>query len=288
MTLSQDRVVVDVACDMNVSDVGVAEGPITTQRSTIHRVAREDAARRDVPMAVRWRGADGSLSESALARVVVEDVLAGMPVRDCRWYRGRRFYSGWYWSATMRRLVAYESRLELARIMLADFDAAVVGIAAQPFQLVGEDGSRVRRHVPDLLLLNDSGLVTVVDVKPARRVAEPDVAAMFAWTREVVAARGWAFEVWTGADRQVLANVTFLAGYRRRPVVNEALVPVALELAAGQATVGGLEAALTSYAPLEVARPVVLHLIWAGALHAELERPLGSGTPISMSAGVAA
>ena len=42
------------------------------------------------------------------------------------------------------------------------------------------------------------------------------------------------------------------------------------------------------YAPLEVARPVVLHLIWAGALHAELERPLGSGTPISMSAGVAA
>jgi hypothetical protein len=29
--------------------------------------------------------------------------------------------------------VAYESRLELARIMLADFDPAVTGLAAQPF-----------------------------------------------------------------------------------------------------------------------------------------------------------
>ncbi|MEU3455382.1 TnsA-like heteromeric transposase endonuclease subunit [Micromonospora sp. NPDC006766] len=239
-------------------------------------------------MAVRWRGVDGSLLESALARVVVEDLLAGAPVREFRWYRGRRFYSGWYWSATMRRLVAYESRLELARIMLADFDAAVVGIAAQPFQLVGEDGDRIRRHVPDLLLLNDSGLATVVDVKPAHRLAEPDVAAVFTWTRQVVAARGWAFEVWAGADRQVLANVSFLAGYRRRPVVNEALVPVALELAAGHNTIGGLETALTAYAPLEVARPVVLHLLWAGVLRADLGRPLGSGTPIHLSAGDAA
>jgi hypothetical protein len=32
-------------------------------------------------------------------------------------------------------MVVYESRLELARIMLADFDPTVVGIAAQPTQL---------------------------------------------------------------------------------------------------------------------------------------------------------
>jgi hypothetical protein len=47
--------------------------------------------------------------------VVVDDVVAGRPVREFRWYRGRRHYSGWYWSSTMGRLVAYESRLELAR-----------------------------------------------------------------------------------------------------------------------------------------------------------------------------
>lgn len=56
-------------------------------------------------------------------------------VREFRWYRGRRIYSGWYWSATTGGLVAYESRLELARIILADFDPEVVRIAARPFQL---------------------------------------------------------------------------------------------------------------------------------------------------------
>ncbi|MEU4593287.1 hypothetical protein [Micromonospora aurantiaca (nom. illeg.)] len=61
-------------------------------------------------MTVRWRGADGSLSEAALARVVVEDLLAGALVREFRWYRGRRFYSGWHWSAAMQQLIAYESR----------------------------------------------------------------------------------------------------------------------------------------------------------------------------------
>jgi hypothetical protein len=41
----------------------------------------------------------------------------------------------------MSRLAAYESCLELARIMLADFDPSVAGIAAQPFVLAGADGT---------------------------------------------------------------------------------------------------------------------------------------------------
>jgi hypothetical protein len=36
---------------------------------------------------------------------------------------------GWYWSSTLARLLAYESRLELARIMMADFDPSVTGMA---------------------------------------------------------------------------------------------------------------------------------------------------------------
>ena len=52
----------------------------------------------------------------------VADVVAGLPVREFRSYKGRQHYSGWYWSATLNGLVVYESRLELARIMLADFD----------------------------------------------------------------------------------------------------------------------------------------------------------------------
>jgi hypothetical protein len=87
-----------------------------------------------------YRSSCGAVVSSSLDRVAVEEVAGGMPVREFRWYKGRRHYSGWYWSVTTRRMVAYESRLELARIMLADFDPSVVSIAAQPFQLSGPDG----------------------------------------------------------------------------------------------------------------------------------------------------
>ena len=81
--------------------------------------------------------------------------------------------------------MAYESRLELARILLADFDPDVVGIAAQPFQLTGRDGAVRRRHVPDLLLQRSDGAVVVVDVKAADRVDDPVVRAVFDWMSTV-------------------------------------------------------------------------------------------------------
>ena len=41
------------------------------------------------------------------------------------WYKGRAdSIWDWYWSATRQCLVVYVSRLEVARIMLADFDPA--------------------------------------------------------------------------------------------------------------------------------------------------------------------
>ena len=62
-----------------------------------------------------------------------------------------------------------KSRLELARLLLADHDRNVAGIAAQPFQLIGPGRGRIRRHVPDFLLVSSTGAVTVVDVKtPAK------------------------------------------------------------------------------------------------------------------------
>jgi hypothetical protein len=104
------------------------------------------------------------VADTTLDRLRTDGVIAGLPVREFRWHKGRRHYSGWYWCATGQRLVVYENRLELARIMLADFDPAVTTITAQPFRLSGRDGSRVRYHVPDVLLAGADGGVTVVDV----------------------------------------------------------------------------------------------------------------------------
>ncbi len=52
----------------------------------------------------------------------------------------------------MRDHVIYESRLELSRLLFADFDPSVPAIVAQPFLLQTVLEARVRRHIPDYLL----------------------------------------------------------------------------------------------------------------------------------------
>ncbi|NYI88500.1 hypothetical protein HNR02_001823 [Amycolatopsis endophytica] len=103
-------------------------------------------------------------------------------------------YSGSFWAATENDLVIYESRLELARLLFADFDASVRHIVAQPFLLRAEVDGDLRRHIPDYLLFTDAGPV-VVDVKPRHRVARPENAFTFAWTQRTVESRGWRYEV---------------------------------------------------------------------------------------------
>lgn len=112
----------------------------------------------------------------------------GRAGRTIRWHDGQRHFSGTYWSATERGHVIYESRLELARLLFADFDGSVNRILAQPFLLKAGLKAGVRRHVPDFLLLSDAG-PTVVDVKPLRLLSKPEVSATLAWTREGCADR---------------------------------------------------------------------------------------------------
>ncbi|WP_218963950.1 TnsA-like heteromeric transposase endonuclease subunit [Streptomyces sp. HG99] len=231
-----------------------------------------------------YRRAGDQLVEVGLDQLSVEEVAAGQPVREFRWYRGRKHYSGWYHAASTGRLVAYESRLELARILLADFDPGVVKIAAQPFQLIGPDGDRLRHHVPDLFLVHADGLVTVVDVKAPSRMKDSKVIAQFDWTRQLCSRRGWVYETWSGAEPTVVENVRFLAGYRRRRLLEVSLVPQVLETARCQSTIGGIEAALAAKYPTEAVLPVVLHLLWSGDLLAELRAPLSRATSIRAAA----
>jgi hypothetical protein len=63
--------------------------------------------------------------------LVTESLLSSAePYRIFRSYRGQRHYSGSYYSMTDGRHVIYESRLELARALLADFSPEVHRICA--------------------------------------------------------------------------------------------------------------------------------------------------------------
>lgn len=235
---------------------------------------------------VQYRSATGRQVDTTLDLAVLEELAGSLPVRDFRWYKGQPHYSGWYWSSTMQGLVAYESRLELARIMLADFDPEVTSIAGQPFRLIGPAGTRTRRHVPDILLLTADGGARVVDVKSPAKRGEPDVRAVMEWTRSIVGLRGWDFEEWYGAPAGLLANVRFLAGYRRRAVIEASLLPAVREAAVRPLAIADLE----RFVPADpvLARPAILHLLWTGQLAADLTRPLDGRSVVAPRAAATA
>jgi hypothetical protein len=136
----------------------------------------------------RWVG-DG-VEERAWNETSADLLKSAVPWRTFRWYKKQQHYSGTYWSATMRDHVIYESRLELTRLLFADFDSSVRHIVAQLFLMKATVDGKVRKHIPDFLLVTEQGPV-VVDVKPLHRVAKADVAFTFGWVRHVVESRGW-------------------------------------------------------------------------------------------------
>jgi hypothetical protein len=139
---------------------------------------------------VSFRNASDGQEKTLELRDAGSAALTGAaPWRKFRWVKGQKHYSGTYWSATENGHVIYESRLELARLLHADFDPSVKRIVAQPFLLRADINGQARRHIPDFLLITDTGAV-VVDVKPQHRLADPKVSSTFAWTRSALTARG--------------------------------------------------------------------------------------------------
>ncbi len=225
------------------------------------------------------RAADNIERQVPIDVATAEEVLAAVPWRTFRPYRKQKHYSGWYWSTTTGGHVIYESRLELARLLLADFDPDVAAIAAQPFLLVGS-GRKPRHHIPDFFLGHRNGTYSVVNVKPEEMLGHPPVASSLAWAEEVIGARGWADEVWTGCAPLVLSNVRFLAGYRRRDMFDPQLLDAAEEAAGSGETIGEIERCLIADGMTDP-RPLLLHLVWTARLRVDLALPLGGDTVVA-------
>jgi hypothetical protein len=172
----------------------------------------------------------------------------------------------------MRDHVIYESRLELARLLFDDFDPSVRRILAQPFLLKARVEGKIRKHIPDYLLISDDGPV-VVDVKPRRRVSKPEVAFTFAWTRRLVEERGWQYVVWSEPALAELENIRFLSGYRRDWLFDGPLLDALRAMGLDRRTLGGLDDGLPGWEREEV-RSALLHLLWRGELVTDLSTPL--------------
>jgi hypothetical protein len=144
----------------------------------------QSGARLKLSEPVAWvRYDDGLTQKFPLDRLRLADFRYWFPWRQVRSQHGQAHYSGSYASATMGGFVVYESRLELARLLPADFDPHVQQIYTQPFRLVARVGGRVRHHVSDFLLVSAAGRARLVNVKSAMRLQDPQVAEALAWPR---------------------------------------------------------------------------------------------------------
>ncbi|AYF79278.1 TnsA-like heteromeric transposase endonuclease subunit [Nocardia yunnanensis] len=201
------------------------------------------------------------------------------PWRTFRWRNGQRHYSGSYWAATEGRHVIYESRLELAHLLFADFDPNVNHIVAQPLQIQAVVDEHMRRHVPDFLLLAANGPI-LADVKPRRSLSDPRVEFTVAWTRELAEQLGWRYEVMSEPNPVRLDNVRFLAGYRRRWLFPPELLR---RLESGEVDGAPLSRACGMLPdwPEPVVKAAILHLLWSQHFCADIDAALTGALVLS-------
>jgi hypothetical protein len=225
---------------------------------------------------VSLRDEDGVVREKKWAAGAPDlGIARTVPWRTFRWRHGQQHYSGTYWSSVMSGHVIYESRLELTRLLYADFDRGTEAVFAQPFLLSAQVDGRQRRHVPDFLILRRGTVPLVVDVKPRHLLTRPKVAFSLGWAREAVESRGWEFEAWCEPPEAELANVRFLAGYRRAWLLDPGLLAEIRGAGLDGATLGEAFRAFPRR-PAELVRAGVLHLLWAQHLVTDLGTPLSA------------
>ncbi len=225
---------------------------------------------------IRYRDSADRIGEMNSAELSAEIIRNTLPWRTFRWYHGQCHYSGSYWSATESAHVIYESRLELSRLLMADFDNSVIQIRAQPFQMMARVDGRAVSHIPDYWLLREGVPPVVVAVKPAAMLEDPKINATFRWVREEIESKGWKFEIASEQPAAQLVNVRFLAGFRRPETISVPVLEALRCLHVDELSFG--EATRLTASPEPLVRAALLHMLWRHELDADLSVVMSSKT----------
>jgi hypothetical protein len=183
---------------------------------------------------------------------------------------------GWWWSATMRGHVVYESWLERHHLMAFDRLPQVTGISGQPFEFSWATGVRRERHVPDFFVRFADGGGLVVDCRPVAR-ADESFHRVAALSKAVCDEVGWEYRLAGEPDPVLASNLTWLAGYRRPYVLDERTAALLLDDTADPVPL--LMTAEAIGDPIAVL-PTLFHLLWIGRLRCDIERPMADHTLI--------
>lgn len=226
---------------------------------------------------IRYRPDEGDMASVGLRGAVLLPFEDFLPYRRPKTFRGQSNVRGYYWFATTGILMLCESRLELRILQMLDFDPRVVAASAQPFELAYYSDGKTKRHVPDFFARLSSGAGMVFDVKPSRYAENPKVKRTFDATRAACEEVGWDYQVASEPDPVFISNVRWLAGFRKAPASLERFRESLLKAARDGVLVGDL---LRGYDHEALVRPVLFHLLWTGALSADLSIVLSDGSVV--------
>jgi hypothetical protein len=189
---------------------------------------------------------------------------------------------GRWFSTTAGRFLDYESLLERDWMLLMDFDRQVEWICEQPLRLRYRKDGRPASHVPDLLVWR-AGTPELCDVKSEERLEDPVFLAQVEATGRACAEAGIGYRVLSEPDRQLLANVRWLAGFREPPADPDGeRARMLAELIDGASTICGLLAGAIEPA---LARPVLMHLLWRGEVMVDVTEPIRECSRVWKPAG---
>jgi hypothetical protein len=202
-------------------------------------------------------------------------------VRERHRFHGAGSKRGWYYFAKSRDLKWCESRFEMRVLRLLDHDPDVVAVAVQPFVLHYRNEAGRASHTPDVFVRHRDGTGGVVDARPAQFAEKADFLRQRAATQAACSAAGWSYDVCTGVDPTIEANIDWLAAYRHEPVDPLGCARDVLAACAEPRRLGDLVAA---FPPPALTRPVIAHLLWTGRLVADLSVPLSDASRLSAAA----
>lgn len=128
---------------------------------------------------------------------------------------------GHFPSRTARRMVAFEQLVELDFLFLCEFAPQIVNIREQPFKLKYAMQGKVRIYTPDYSLIIRDGSILVVEVKPVRSLAKPEIREKLLHVREAMIRQGHQFIVMSSETIRLqpyLDNIKRLHRFLRYPL----------------------------------------------------------------------
>ena len=233
----------------------------------------------DQAITATFRSASGTLlrqhSLNSFALYPPDELL---PVRAPAAYKGQSHLPGLFWMSTLDRLVSYESRLEMMVLKQVDFDPSVSAVLPQPLILHFLADGKEYHHIPDYLVWRVGSAPELINVKPHKYVQKERNQRAFAACRVACSQVGWEYSTQTEPSPVVLANLNWLAGFRRPPPDLPRYGPVLIDSAAHPIRIGEI---LRDVGVPALVRPVLFHLLWTRQLGFDLGEVLSESSVVA-------